>query len=152
MTDRFLVVVDDSAAALHAARVAVDLAAAAGARLTLVTVVEDHVLDARLSAAAIPDAASRRARGAVAMVSRVATMADRQGVAAETEVLSGHGAEQVLAAVGRCGADLIVVAREPRLPAGSRMAPVNVEHLLEFADVPVLVVPPAPKRLHQEAP
>jgi nucleotide-binding universal stress UspA family protein len=139
-------VVDDSAAALHAARVAIDLAAAAGARLTLVTVVEDHVLDARLDAAAIPDVAGRRARGAVAMVSRVATMADRQGVTAETEVLSGHGAEQVLAAVGRCGADLIVVAREPRLPAGSRTPSVNVEHLLEFADVPVLVVPSAPGR------
>ncbi|WP_406047176.1 universal stress protein [Kribbella sp. NBC_00889] len=146
MMYRFLVVVDDSAAALHAARMAIDLAAAAGARLTLVTVVEDHVLDAQLSAAAIPDVAGRRARGAVAMVSRVATMADRHGVPAETEVLSGHGAEQVLAAVSRCGADLIVVAREPRLPAGSPTPSVNVEHLLEFADVPVLVVPPVSSR------
>jgi nucleotide-binding universal stress UspA family protein len=146
MMHRYLVVVDDSAAALHAARVAIDLAAAAGARLTLVTVVEDHLLDAQLSAAAIPDVAGRRARGAVTMVSRVATMADRKGVQAETEVLSGHGAEQVLAAVGRYRADLIVVAREPQLPAGSRTPSVNVEHLLEFADVPVLVVPPAPNR------
>lgn len=146
MMDRFLVVVDDSAAALHAARVAIDLAAAARAQLTLVTVVEDHVLDARLRAAAIPDVAGRRARGAVAMVTRVAGLADRQGVPAETEVLSGHGAEQVLAAVDRCGADLIVVAREPRLPAGSRTPPVNVEHLLEFADVPVLLVPSAASR------
>jgi nucleotide-binding universal stress UspA family protein len=146
MMDRFLVVVDDSAAALHAARVAIDLAAAAGARLTLVTVVEDHVLDARLRAAAISDVTVRRARGAVAMVTRVAAMASQQGVPAETEVLSGHGAEQVLAAVDRCGADLIVVAREPRLPAGSRTPPVNVEHLLEFSDIPVLLVPSAPSR------
>jgi nucleotide-binding universal stress UspA family protein len=146
MMDRFLVVVDDSAAALHAARVAIDLAAAAGAQLTLVTVVEDHVLDARLRDAAIPDVVGRRARGAVAMVTRVAGRANRHGVPAETEVLSGHGAEQVLAAVDRCGADLIVVAWEPRPPAGSRTPPVNVEHLLEFADVPVLLVPSAPNR------
>lgn len=146
MTARFLLVVDDSAAALHAARVAIDLAAATHGTLTLVTVVEDHVLDAQLRAAAIPDAAGRRARGAMAMVNRVAALAAHQGVPAETEVLSGHGAEQVLAAVGRCGADVIVVAREPRLPAGSRPPPVNVEHLLEFADKPVLVVPPAPSR------
>ncbi|TCN29612.1 nucleotide-binding universal stress UspA family protein [Kribbella orskensis] len=143
MTGRFLVVVDDSAAAFHAAQVAVELAAVTGAGLTLVTVVEDHLLDAKLHAASIQDAPARRARGALAMVTRVAARAAQQGVPAENEVLSGHGAEQVLAAAGRCGAELIVVAREPRLPAGSG---VNVEHLLEFADIPVLVVPPVPQR------
>ena len=146
MTERFLVVVDDSAAALHASRVAIDLAAAVGARLTLVTIVEDHVLDAQLHAAAIPDVTGRRVQGAQAMAARVAAMAGHRGVLADTEVLIGHGAKQVLAAVGRCGAKLIVVAREPQLTAGGRTPPVNVEHLLEFADVPVLVVPAAPDR------
>ena len=131
---------------LDSVRPEVELVVAAERQLTLVTVVEDHLLDARLPAAEIPDVAGRRARGAVTMVSRVAAMASHQGVPAETEVLSGHVAEQILAAAGRCGANLIVVAREPQLPAGSSTPPVNVEHLLEFAGVPVLVVPAAPNR------
>jgi len=141
MKNRFLVVVDDSAAALRAARTAIDLASAAGASLTVVAVVEDHLLDSQLRAAEIPDASGRRVQGALAMVRQVAAMAAQQGIHAETEVLSGHGAEQVLAAAGRCGADLIVAARQPRLPAGCRTRQVNLEHLLEFADIPVLVVP-----------
>ena len=144
MMDRFLVVVDDSAAALRAARLATELAAAIGASLTLVTVLEDHVLDATLRAADIPEAAERRARGAVAMLSRVAAQAALRAVRTDTEILSGHGAEQVLAVAGRCGADLIVVAREPRQQAAGRTA-VNVELLLEFAELPVLVVPPTPQ-------
>ncbi len=139
---QFLVVVDDSASALRAAEVAIELAAALGTSLTLVTVVEDHVLDAKLRAAAIPEAAERRARGAVAMLSRVAARAAGRGIRTETEILSGRGAEQVLAIAGRSGADLIVVAREPRQQTG-RGTSVNVEHLLEFADIPVLVVPPS---------
>jgi nucleotide-binding universal stress UspA family protein len=145
MMDRFLVVVDDSAAALRAAEVATGLAAAIGARLTLVTVLEDHVLDATLRAADVPEAAERRAKGAVAMLTRVAARAAHRDVRTETEILSGHGAEQVLAVARRCGADLIVVAREPHQQAAGRTA-VNVELLLEFTELPVLVVPPAPHR------
>jgi len=145
MMDRFLVVVDDSAAALRAAQVATELAAAVGARLTLVTVLEDHVLEATLRAADIPEAAERRARGAVAMLSRVAGQAANRDVQTETEILSGHGTEQVLAVARRCGADLIVVAREPSRQTAGRTA-VNVELLLEFTELPVLVVPPAAQR------
>ncbi|MFI6674253.1 universal stress protein [Kribbella sp. NPDC050470] len=132
---RMLVVVDDSAASLRAAQLATELAAAVGADLMLVAVVEDHVLDARLRAAAIPEATERRARGAVAMLSRVAARAADLGLRTETEVLSGRGAEQVLAVAARRGAELIVLAREPH---GS----VNAQHLLEFTDIPVLLVPP----------
>ncbi|TCC21608.1 universal stress protein [Kribbella sindirgiensis] len=131
---QFLVVVDDSAAALRAAQLAIDLAAATGAGLTLVTVVEDHVLDARLNAASVPDAAARRAQGAVSVLTRMTARASLRGLRTHQEILSGHGAEQVLAMAARCGADLIVAGRDPG-------APVNLANLLEFADVPVLVVP-----------
>jgi nucleotide-binding universal stress UspA family protein len=137
---QFLVVVDDSAAALRAAQLAIDLATAVGAGLTLVTVVEDHVLDARLGAAAIPEAAERRAQGAVAMLTRMTARASLRGLRTHQEILSGDGsgAGPVLAAATRCAADLIVVGRDP---AGGRAATATVSHLVEFADIPVLVVP-----------
>lgn len=131
-----LVVVDDSAAALRAAQLAIDLAAAAGAGLTLVTVVEDHLLDARLTAAAIPEAAARRMQGATTMLSRMTARAALRGLRTHQEILAGPGAERVLATAAECAADLIVVGREAE---GS--TPVNVAHLLEFTDRPVLVVP-----------
>ncbi|TDO58757.1 nucleotide-binding universal stress UspA family protein [Kribbella sp. VKM Ac-2571] len=135
---QILVVVDDSAAALRAAQVAIDLAAALGSGLTFVAVVEDHVLDARLRAASIPEAAQRRAQGAVAMLSRMTARASSRGLRTQQEILTGPGAERVLAAAAQCTADLIVVGRDPT-EGGS--TPVNVGHLLEFADRPILVVP-----------
>lgn len=130
-----LVVVDDSAAAVRAAQVAIDLAAAVGAGLTLVSVIEDHLLDARLTAASIPEAAQRRMQGATTMLSRMTARAALRGLHTHQELLDGPGAERVLAAAADCAADLIVVAREA--DGGT----VNVAHLLEFADRPVLVVP-----------
>lgn len=134
---QILVVVDDSAVALRAAQLAIDLAAELGAGLTIVTVVEDHVLDARLRAASIPEAAERRAQGAVTMLSRMTARASLRGLRTHQEILTGFGpgAERVLTAAAECAADLIVVGREPG------RTPVNVAHLLEFADRPVLVVP-----------
>ncbi|HEU4947161.1 MAG TPA: universal stress protein [Kribbella sp.] len=144
--ERVLVEVDDTAGAFHAAEVAIGLAAAIGAELRVVTVVEDHVLDDRLAAAAIPDAARRRAQGAVAMLDRVAARAKAAGVEAETSALSGGAAEQVLAAARRSDADLIVVALEHRHQARAPYLGAKVQHILEFAEVPVLVVPPRPNR------
>lgn len=136
MIRQILAVVDDSAAALRAAQLAIDLASVVGAGLTLVTVVEDHVLDARLGAASIPEAAERRVQGAVAMMTRITARASLRGLRTHQEILSGRGAEQVLATAVRTAADLIVVGRDP---GGN--ASVNLAHLLEFTGVPVLVVP-----------
>ncbi|GAA1599211.1 MULTISPECIES: universal stress protein [Kribbella] len=130
---QILVVLDDSAAALRAAQLAIDLAAALGSGLTLVTVVEDHVLDARLRAAAIPEAAERRLQGATTMLSRMTARAVLHGLRTHQQILSGPGVERVLAAAAECAADLIVIGQDP--------SPVNVPHLLEFTDRPVLVVP-----------
>ena len=87
--------------ALRAAELAIDLAAALGSALTFVTVVEDHMLDARLQAAAIPEAAERRAQGAVTMLSRMTARASLQGLRTHQEVLTGPGAERVLAAAAQ---------------------------------------------------
>jgi nucleotide-binding universal stress UspA family protein len=132
---QILVVVDDSAPALKAAQLAIDLAVALEAGLTFVTVLEDHVLDARLRAASIPQPAERRAQGAVTMLSRLTARASLRGLRTHQEILTSPGAEHVLAAAARQAADMIVVGHE----AGR--APVNVDHLLEFADRPILVVP-----------
>ena len=91
MIRQILAVVDDSAAALRAAELAIDLASVVGAGLTLVTVVEDHVLDARLGAASIPEAAERRVQGAVAMMTRITTRASLRGLRTHQEILSGRG-------------------------------------------------------------
>lgn len=131
-----MVVVDDSAAALRAAELAIELATAIGAGLTLVTVVEDHVLDARLTAASIPEAAERRMQGATTVLSRMTARATLRGLRTRQDILAGAGVEQVLAAATQCAADLIVVGRDP-----AASTPVNLAHLLEFSDRPVLVVP-----------
>jgi nucleotide-binding universal stress UspA family protein len=139
-----MVAVDDSSAAFRAAAVAVDLAAALGARLVAVSVVdgvraEEPVLSGRHPP--IPDQVSSQLSAVRAVQRHVRGLAGRAGVDLDVRTVHGHVADSLLDQARHLAADLVVVGRVDR--PGVRLAHVGrtAEQVLEFCDVPVLVVP-----------
>jgi nucleotide-binding universal stress UspA family protein len=140
VTNRVLLAVDDSPAALAAARLAVDLARTCGAALRVVTVLTDHVMAERLGS----DMAvlERRRRAAASVLRHVARLAEGAGIPVDTAVVEGEPAGRILDAARRWPADMIVVGRANSPGAGQPYIGSQTRGILEFADVPVLVVPP----------
>ncbi len=143
MIGRILLAVDESPDALAAARVAIELAGAVNARLRIVHVSADHLLDEALAAASNrPAAGERRVWSAVAMLTRVTALAEQSGLAPETSLLSGDVAPSILDDAETWHADLVVVGKSARAVTGQPYVGTQTRHILEFADQPVLVVPP----------
>jgi nucleotide-binding universal stress UspA family protein len=146
MIERILVAVDDSAAGLAAARFAVALAAAVGARVRAVTVVGDGVtnerlIDARGTPESEPDVAMRRAAAARAVLVFVAGLAERLGVPHEEVRADGEVGAAVLAEAAAQRADLIVLGRAGLTGAGEPRLGWHARHILELSERPVLMVP-----------
>jgi nucleotide-binding universal stress UspA family protein len=148
VTERVLLAVEDSATGLEAAAVAVDLAAALGARLLAVHVVPDGEVVAALSVGRRNGARvrERRSAAAMALLRHVAARASLAGVPVETLLLDGDPAPQILAAARRWDADLLVIGRSEPGTSGPHYVGAQTRHVLEFADHPVLVVPCPPRR------
>lgn len=127
MMNRILVAVDDSAPALAAAKLAVALAQTQPTELNFVTVAE-------------PGA------NAHSILNHVATLAADAGIAATTTATDGRQAfEAILAAAHQWRADVIIMGRSDIRRPGQSYVGSQTEHLLEFTDIPVLVVPePSP--------
>ena len=140
---RILLAVDDSPAGLAAARVAVDAAVAWTGELRAVHVLVDgdvqRALASRGGAAALR---GRRDLGAQAVLQHVADLAGRAGIAVETLALEGQPARRILEQADDWPADLIVMGGAGRGRIGEPYVGAQVQHVLEFAQVPVLVVPP----------
>ncbi len=144
MIERILLAVDDTRDSLAAARLAVVLAGQLHARLRVVHVSADHVLDAALAAATgRPEARQGRRDAATAILRRVASLATAADVAVETELLTGDVAPAVLSAARTWAADLVIVGKSARSLSGEPYVGAQTRHILEFADQPVLVVPAA---------
>lgn len=146
MTRRLLLAVDDSPDSLTAARLAVALARDLGARLRVVHVLVDHELSVALT-----EATGLRHEAAAELVpssvlGRVAALAGQAGVAVETAMLDGPVGEAVLADARTWAADLVVLGRSRRPASGEPYVGAQTRHVLEFADLPVLVVPAPPSR------
>jgi nucleotide-binding universal stress UspA family protein len=143
---RILVAVDDSPAALAAAGLAVRLASECGATLRLVTVVADAAVADRLRAELGSEPgdglARRRAAAADAVLRHVARSAVQAGVQVQTVQVEGEPAARVLQQAGAWDADLIVVGRSDLPGAGQPYVGALTRQVLEFAEQPVLVVPP----------
>lgn len=143
MIERILLAVDDSPSSFAAARVAVDLAGVVHARLRAVHVSADHLLETALEVATgRPGAVARRGHSAVAVLARVSALADAAGVPVETDLLAGDVGPAVLEAARAWKADLLIVGRSARSASGEPYVGTQTRHILEFADQPVLVVPP----------
>lgn len=123
MIQRILVAADDSAPALAAADFAIDLAVSLGAAVDVVTVV-DATHDPSV------------------ILGHIRARAERAGVPARLEARSARRPfEGVLAAAEEHGDDLIVMGRTSRRSSGRPYVGSQTEHVLEFAQVPVVVVP-----------
>lgn len=139
---RILLAVDDSPAALTATDVTVGLAAESGATLRAVTVVEDGTLAATLNELKFGSSAeSRIVEAAQAILGRAARVAEQRGLQIETARLDGEPFRAILDDARHWHADLIVVGRSDRLGPASPYVGSEVEHVLEFTEIPVLVVP-----------
>jgi nucleotide-binding universal stress UspA family protein len=127
MMNRMLVAIDDSAPALAAAKLAIALAQTRPTALNFVTVVEPGT-------------------NANSILNHVATLAADAGIAATTTALDGRQAfEALLAAANEWRADVIIMGRSDVRRPGQAYVGSQTEHLLEFTDIPVLVVPePSP--------
>lgn len=143
MITRILVAVDDSPAALEAARAAIELAARFGARIRAVNVLRDHVLSDELERLGYRHVGERRGIAAAGVLGRVAALARAAGVEAETCQLEGEPARGILAEARGWPADLIVIAKSSQQRrAGEPYVGGETANVLEFAEQPVLVVPP----------
>ncbi|MEZ5094762.1 MAG: universal stress protein [Nocardioides sp.] len=130
MIGRILVAVADSAPSLAAARAAVGLASTLGAELRVLTVAD-------------------RDRDPEPILRHVEGLARRAGVAVSTQA-ERDGVppfESTLAAAREWHADLIVMGRTDERRTGRAYLGSQTEHLLEFTEVPVLVVPDGGSRL-----
>lgn len=138
---RILVAVDDSPTALAAARIAVDMAARSGGCIRFVNVVVDGDLVRALTTMQRDgDLEERRTTAAASLLRHVCAQAESAGVRADAVSLEGEPAPHLLAQARQWGADLIVVGRSDARPGRPYVGTV-ARHVLEFSDLPVLVVP-----------
>ncbi len=141
MIRRVLLAVEDSPDALAAARTAVDIAGRYRARLRIVHVLVDHEFDAALAAAtgAGREEGGRPAAGTI--LRRVTAIAEAAGVEVEAAVLDGDVGQAILDDTRRWAADVVVIGRSRRGASGEPYVGAQTRHVLEFTEVPVLVVP-----------
>ncbi len=139
---RVLVAVDDSPAALAAARVAVGLAARLPARMRFVLVLGDGELTRRFQALRQDGTVQqRRADASASLLAHVLSLAERAQVAAETVELAGDPATVLLAEAVAWEAGLVVLGRSRERGTGRSYVGATAQHVLEFSEVPVLLVP-----------
>lgn len=129
---RVLIAVDDSTESLAAARTGAALAAGWNASLRLVNV-----------AAPGRNAEGRRLLDYVARAARSSGVPSER---IETVVREGQPFRSILEEARTWNADLIVMAVSNRIGLRSPYVGSATEHVLEFAECPVLVVPPAAER------
>jgi nucleotide-binding universal stress UspA family protein len=139
MTNTILVAVRDSPAAFMAAEIAVDYARRLGADLHAVAVVENGELRRRLEGTHVPTGHGELA--ATAALRHVAAMCASQGVPSTSTCRTGQVAAEILEESRVVGASLIVLAQADRPGHALPYIGSQTLRVLEFATVPVLVVP-----------
>ncbi|MCU0301743.1 MAG: universal stress protein [Candidatus Nanopelagicales bacterium] len=129
---RILVAVNDSPAGLAAARTAIRLARETSGQVRAV-----HAVAPRAGEAG----GDERARSSMAVLDYVADLAQQAGVAVETATVPGAPARVILDQAAAWPADVIVLGRSGVRHVGQPFVGSQVLHVIEFAEVPVVVVP-----------
>jgi len=138
---RILVAVDDSPASLAAVHEAVALAALGKGLVRFVHVIADGELArglARLGRGEQLDVT--RSGASTSLLHHVEAEAHRAGVEAESVSLAGDPAALLLAQAQTWDADLVVMGRSDVRGAGRPYVGSVTREVLEFSEVPVLVV------------
>ena len=141
---RLFVCVDSSPGALAAARLALTLAQEHGGRLRAVSVIEDGHTARKLDVGRRrgEPAAERLARSARIMLERIAALAAERGIPIETHTRAGDALGELLKDAREWQPDFILIGRAGRAGPGSPLLGSLAMHVIEFADQPVIVVPP----------
>lgn len=144
MYERILVPVDGSSTALRGLTEAVKLAQATGARLKLVHVVNELLLDASVAPSMYYEQVILDLRGGGQKVLAAAEgHAREQGAAVESELVETIGiraSEAILQAAKRWNADLIVMGTHGRRGLRRLALGSDAEMVLRQATIPVLMV------------
>ncbi|MBK9181002.1 MAG: universal stress protein [Acidimicrobiales bacterium] len=142
MVERLLLAVDDSPAALAATRVALALAAGWGATVRVVNVVRDGALADAIDEIR-PDggAEERLTEAGASMLAYVVRQAVEAGVEVHAVQRVGEAFRCILDEALAWDAAVIVMGRGDRRGPASPYVGSVVEHVLEFTERPVLVVP-----------
>ena len=139
MYGTLLLATDGSADAGDALEHAVELAAAAGARLHVISVVETRT--AYDNAIIDPEEVKANLRAdATDAVERAEAAATESGVECHTEVVEGPPPVRILEAAERTGADAIVVGATGRSGFKRLVLGGTTERLLEASPIPVIVI------------
>jgi nucleotide-binding universal stress UspA family protein len=143
---RILLAVNDSPAGLAAARTAIWLAQQAAGTIRAVHVLDgpESVSGQRESAPAEAEAEDRRPPTVAPVLRYASGLADRAGVGLEGTTVRGQPARSILDQAAAWDADVIVLGRSGVRHVGQPFVGSSVLNVLEFAEVPVVVVP-APK-------
>jgi nucleotide-binding universal stress UspA family protein len=148
---RILLAAEDSSAGLAAARTAIRLAAEMKGPLLAVHVLADGVVErALVHHPGSVDVPGRRDAAAAAVLRHVDALAEQAGVSVETLALHGHAATCILEEARAWRAEVIVMGRQGSGRLGRPYVGSEVRHVLEFATVPVLVVPPPSRGAQKE--
>ncbi|MBX3099592.1 MAG: universal stress protein [Salinibacterium sp.] len=141
MNDTILVAVNDSPAGFSAAEIAVDYARRLAAPLHAVTVVQPDSPELNTGPLDGADLADRREKGGEAVLHHVTTLAIAAGVEVTSHLRRGVVAAELIAEAREIGAGLIVMALVDRASHAIPYIGSNTLRVMEFATVPVLVVP-----------
>lgn len=139
---RILLAVNDSPAGLAAARAAIHFATQSGGQVRAVHVLNEPGAGAGLRRGALRvEGDDRRMGGSASVLGYVAGLAERAGVVVEALTIHGQPARSILDQASAWPADVIVLGRSGVRHVGQPFVGSQVLHVLEFAEVPVVVVP-----------
>jgi nucleotide-binding universal stress UspA family protein len=131
---RVLIAVDDSVESLAAARCGAALAAGWGANVLVVTAIDG-------AAERAPEGARERSQRLAEHVARDVRAAGNPPQNVDVAVREGEAFRCILEAAEQWRANLIVMGVSRRVALRSPYVGSQTEHVLEFAECPVLVVP-----------
>ncbi len=147
--ERVLIAVDDSIESLEAARTGGRIAAGWGSMVRVINVIADGPIDAAIDEASGPGSRTRRRQEAQRLLDHVVNEVRSSGVSAErvdAVMRDGQPFRRILEEAHAWAADLIVMTVSDRTGLRSAYVGSETEHVLEFTECPVLVVPARTKR------
>jgi nucleotide-binding universal stress UspA family protein len=137
---RILVAIDGSDASQRAARLAADIAARFGSRLTLVYVVPRLLLPPDVYGLTLADVEREQRSHGEQLASEALAKLGEPGVETDTLVLSGAPAETLAEAAAAPGVDLVVVGSRGRGAAARVLLGSVSDRLVHICPKPILVV------------